>query len=183
MKDYIKELVKEAVAEVVEEMTCTGAVAGFSTPHAFKRKKKLKESEDPNDPLYVEYVSEMPGEEPFMMHGQKYQYVKAKYPNGKTDIGVYVFGQDMVYSYNAFRKMHNIKEAEQPEPYDSTSDTFAPGPRQRPEEWDASTTHQDAAESKKLLKWAAQRLQRENNPTNRDTLTRVINLLKKEVGL
>lgn len=76
------------------------------------------ETEHPLDgddsPLYVEYVSERSGEEPFELQGHKYQYVNAKYPEGKIDIGVYAFAGDIVYSYNAFRKMHNIREAFDP---------------------------------------------------------------------
>ena len=60
-------------------------------------------------PLYVEYYKEMSGEEPFEMGGNKYQYVWAKYPTGKKDIGVYAFGQDLVYSYDSFRKMHGLQ--------------------------------------------------------------------------
>jgi hypothetical protein len=183
MNDFIRSIVKEALEEVVSEMTTTGAVAGFSTPHAFKKKKKLKESEDTKNPLYVEFIRELPGEDPFMLGGQKYQYVKAKYPDGKEDIGVYAFAGDIVYGYNAFRQMNNIKEAEQPEPYDAASDSFAPAPRQRPEEWEAQTTARNPAEDKKLLQWAAQRYQRENNPSNRDTLLKVIKLLKSDLGL
>lgn len=70
--------------------------------------------EELEDPLYVEYVSERPGEDPFMLQGQKFQYVNAKYPNGKIDIGVYAFAGDIVYSYNVFRKMHGIQEAFDP---------------------------------------------------------------------
>ena len=64
---------------------------------------------DAEDPLYVEYDSERAGEEPFMLRGVKYQYVNAKYPDGKIDIGVYTPRGDVVYSYNAFRKMNNIQ--------------------------------------------------------------------------
>ena len=63
------------------------------------------------DPLYVEYVGQRQGEAPFMMNGQKYEYVNAKYPNGKVDVGVYAFAGDMVYGYNAFRQMMGIKES------------------------------------------------------------------------
>ena len=62
------------------------------------------------DPLYVEYHSQRQGEEPFMMGGTKYEYVNAKYPNGKIDIGVYSFAGDVVFSYESFRKRNNIKE-------------------------------------------------------------------------
>jgi hypothetical protein len=70
--------------------------------------------EELEEPLYVEYISERPGEEPFMLKGYKYQYVNAKYPNGKIDIGVYAFAGDVVYSYNVFRQMHGIQEAFDP---------------------------------------------------------------------
>lgn len=67
-----------------------------------------------NSSPYVEYLKDMSGEEPFTIGDNKYQYVWAKYPSGKTDIGVYAFGQDLVYDYNAFRKMHNINEMDAP---------------------------------------------------------------------
>lgn len=146
----------------IPEMTGTSAVAGYASPYAFD-KKGIKEVDwhdeesykhshgdakiDPGeeesygkygeekDPLYVEYVGQMTGEKPFMMGDKKFEYVWAKYPNGKKDIGVYAFAGDVVYSYNAFREMYNIKETAQPEPYDPETDQFAPGPRQRPEDW------------------------------------------------
>lgn len=61
------------------------------------------------DPLYVEYHSQRQGEVPFMMGGTKYEYVNAKYPNGKIDIGVYSYAGDIVYSYEAFKKRMGIK--------------------------------------------------------------------------
>lgn len=70
--------------------------------------------EELEDPLYVEYHSQRSGENPFMLHGKKFEYVNAKYPNGKIDIGVYAFAGDIVYSYNAFRQMYNIREAFDP---------------------------------------------------------------------
>lgn len=70
----------------------------------------LTENLSDNDPLYVEYHSQRQGEEPFMLGGTKYEYVNAKYPNGKIDIGVYSFAEDLVYSYNSFRRRHNIQE-------------------------------------------------------------------------
>lgn len=112
----------------------TANVDPIRTPHAFK--KKTQEGTDDEDPLYVEYHSQRKGEEPFMMGDQKFQFVNAKYPNGKIDIGVYAFAGDMVYSYKAFNQMMNIKEEEQPEAYDDKTDTMAPGPRPRPEDWE-----------------------------------------------
>jgi hypothetical protein len=75
--------------------------------------KMLKEDKDKsvdNDPLYVEYYKEMSGEEPFEMNGNKYQYVWAKYPDGKVDVGTYAFGQDLVYAYDKFKTMHKLQE-------------------------------------------------------------------------
>jgi hypothetical protein len=53
---------------------------------------------------YVEYDSERADEEPFMLHGEKWQFVNAIYPNGKKDIGVYRYSEDLVYSYDWFRR-------------------------------------------------------------------------------
>lgn len=72
-------------------------------------KQLIKESID-EDPLYVEYVGDLPDEVPFFIQGKKFEYVNARYPNGKVDIGVYSFSGDIVYSYEAFRNMFNIKE-------------------------------------------------------------------------
>jgi hypothetical protein len=75
--------------------------------------KIIKENEDKEidkDPLYVEYYKEMQGEEPFEMSGNKYQFVWAKYPDGKVDIGAYAFGQDLVYAYDKFKSMHKLQE-------------------------------------------------------------------------
>jgi hypothetical protein len=53
---------------------------------------------------YVEYDSERAGEEPFMLHGEKWQFVNAIYSDGKKDIGVYRYSEDLVYSYDWFRR-------------------------------------------------------------------------------
>jgi hypothetical protein len=66
--------------------------------------------EETENPLYVEYLKPMTNETPFMMNGEKFEYCWAKYPNGKTDIGVYAYHGDMCYGYQAFRQKYNIKE-------------------------------------------------------------------------
>ena len=58
----------------------------------------------------VEYVSDRNGENPFELHGQKWQFVNAKYPDGKIDIGVYRFGQDIVYDYQRWQEEMGINE-------------------------------------------------------------------------
>jgi len=65
------------------------------------------DGESPVD--YVEYSKDIEGEPRFKMGNKDFQYVWAKYPNGKTDIGVYSFGEDRVYGYEFFRKMYNIQ--------------------------------------------------------------------------
>lgn len=82
----------------------------YSIPYFKYWNNIVPENTETDDPLYVEYVKELPGEEPFMLHGKKFQYVWAKYPGGKIDIGVYAYSGDMVYGYNVFRKMFNLPE-------------------------------------------------------------------------
>ena len=76
----------------------------------------------------------------------------------------------------AFKRKKSMEEEEQPEPYDDTTDQFAPGPRSR-------TEPSEGNPDKKLLKWAIERYQREGNPNNLMALKRVILLLKKDLGL
>lgn len=64
-------------------------------------------------PLYVEYLRDRPGEEPFELGGKRWQFVNAKYPDGRQDIGVYAFGEDLVYHYELWRKMMGIDKENQ----------------------------------------------------------------------
>ncbi len=80
IKDILKQLIRECLNEVANEY----------------------------DEPYVTYLRQMNGEVPFMMGGKKYEYVWAKYPSGKRDIGVYAFAGDVVHGYNYFRKMYNL---------------------------------------------------------------------------
>jgi hypothetical protein len=52
----------------------------------------------------VEYVSDRSGEPVFEIHGERFQFVNAKYPDGKKDVGVYRFSEDMVYDLNYWRE-------------------------------------------------------------------------------
>lgn len=54
--------------------------------------------------LYVQYHSDRRDEDPFMLNGEKWQFVNAIYPDGKKDIGVYRYSEDLVYSYEWFRR-------------------------------------------------------------------------------
>lgn len=94
-------------------------VQGLDWPGIKQRINKgtLKEISD-DDVDYVEYHSQRKGEAPFVMKtgdGQaKFEYVNAKYPSGKIDIGVYAFRGDIVYGYQHFNKIFNI--GHHPEP-------------------------------------------------------------------
>lgn len=55
-------------------------------------------------PNVVQFKKEKPGEEKFVINGITWQYVWAVYPDGKSDIGVYRYGQDIVYAYDWFMK-------------------------------------------------------------------------------
>lgn len=117
----------------------TANVDPVRTPRAFK--KKVQEAEDPKDAFQVEYVGPYGNEQPFMMQTPdgkaKFEYCMGKYPDGTEDIAVYAYRGDITYGYKAFRKMFNIQEEEQPEMYDDETDAMAPGPRQRPEDWES----------------------------------------------
>lgn len=72
----------------------------------------IKETVEDDEAEYVEYIGPWPGEEPFMLQTpsgvSKFEYCKAKYPSGKTDLGVYSYRGDMCYGYNYFRKAHRL---------------------------------------------------------------------------
>jgi hypothetical protein len=119
----------EAWLEEAERRERAGDKEGAKTARQFARflmgqkdafenpARRPKES-----PLYVKYLSLMRGEEPFMMQGTKYEYVWAEYPGGIKDIGVYSYANDLVYSYDSFRKMMNL---------DRTNPVHSRNPRQR----------------------------------------------------
>lgn len=68
---------------------------------------------------------------------------------------------------------HVLKE--NMEPYDAETDQFGAASRDR-------TTPSSNPQNADLLKWAEDRLSREGNRLNRDTLERVIQMLKTEMG-
>ena len=70
--------------------------------------KKNPMHEDPLDAIYVEYMRPMQDEEPFMMGGSKYEFVRARYPDGRMDIGVYSQRGDVTYGYRHWRQMMNL---------------------------------------------------------------------------
>lgn len=58
--------------------------------------------------LYVEYHSEATGEPDFVISGRTYRYVRAKYPNGQVDLGIYCKETDMVMDYHQGRILLGI---------------------------------------------------------------------------
>jgi len=67
--------------------------------------------EDPLDAIYVEYMRPMQDEEPFMMGGSKYEFVRARYPDGRMDIAVYSQRGDVTYGYRHWRQMMGIEKS------------------------------------------------------------------------
>ena len=47
-------------------------------------------------------------EEPFVLSGEKWQFVTVKRDDGAEDIGVYRFSTDLCHDYLDFRKAYNL---------------------------------------------------------------------------
>ena len=99
--------VGDSVEKAADNMTNKDAEDFASTKHK-GLPEKVDEYLSQHDT--VQYISDMNGENPFMMGDIKWQFVKAKYPNGKIDIGVYRFGHDLVYDYARWMEEYNINE-------------------------------------------------------------------------
>jgi len=57
--------------------------------------------------IYVEYLRDRAGEEPFLMHGKRWQFVTIR-DEGREDIGVYSFDEDRCYHYGYWRDSMNL---------------------------------------------------------------------------
>ena len=105
--------------EVMKTATTIGGWAGGSGEiyrHIIAKAGKARPytnpmREDPLDAMYVEYLRPMKDEEPFVMGGTKYEFVRARYPDGRIDIGVYSTAGDLTYGYRHWRKMMNLDRA------------------------------------------------------------------------
>ena len=57
--------------------------------------------------VYVEYVRDRAGEDPFILAGKKWQFVTVT-DEGREDIGVYSFSEDRCYHYGYWRESMNL---------------------------------------------------------------------------
>jgi hypothetical protein len=99
--------VSDKVKKAADSMTDKEAEDFAGTKH-----KGLPEKVDEMLSLHdaVEYVSDRQGENPFELQGNKWEFVNARYPDGKIDIGVYRYGQDVVYDYQRWQEEMGINE-------------------------------------------------------------------------
>lgn len=81
---------------------------------------KIDEPKSNSNLIYVEYLSDMKGENPFNIHGDRYEYVWARYPGNKRDVGVYKFSNDLVLSFDWFKK-NILKQVVDNDDYEKTS--------------------------------------------------------------
>jgi len=56
----------------------------------------------------VEFLRARAFEEPFMLSGERWQFVTVRRPDGAEDIGVYRFSTDLCYDYADFRAHFNL---------------------------------------------------------------------------
>ena len=56
----------------------------------------------------VEFLRMRAFEDPFMLSGERWQFVTVRRPDGAEDIGVYRFATDLCYDYSDFRAHFNL---------------------------------------------------------------------------
>lgn len=56
----------------------------------------------------VEFIRLRSFEEPFILAGQKFQFVTVRNADGREDIGVYAFASDLCFDYGDFREAYNL---------------------------------------------------------------------------
>jgi hypothetical protein len=56
----------------------------------------------------VEYLRPRSFEDPFMLSGERWQFITVRRPDGQEDIGVYRFATDLCYDYADFRALFNL---------------------------------------------------------------------------
>jgi hypothetical protein len=56
----------------------------------------------------LEFIRLRSFEDPFVMDGEKWQFVTVKREDGAEDIGVYRFATDLCHEYADFRKLFNL---------------------------------------------------------------------------
>jgi hypothetical protein len=61
-----------------------------------------------NQMKIAEFIRLRSFEEPFILSGERWQFVTVKRADGAEDIGVYRFSTDLCYDYADFRKLFNL---------------------------------------------------------------------------
>jgi hypothetical protein len=56
----------------------------------------------------VEFLRARAFEEPFILSGERWQFVTVKRADGQEDIGVYRFATDLCHEYADFRALFNL---------------------------------------------------------------------------
>jgi len=56
----------------------------------------------------VEFLRARAFEDPFILAGERWQFVTVKRADGQEDIGVYRFATDLCYDYADFRALFNL---------------------------------------------------------------------------
>jgi len=56
----------------------------------------------------VEFLRARAFEDPFILAGERWQFVTVRRADGQEDIGVYRFATDLCYDYGDFRALFNL---------------------------------------------------------------------------
>ncbi len=106
-KTQFKQLVKECIKSVISEWDeYDQETDQFANQPADRSEPSISSR---NDLLPVEFEKDIPEEKPFEMGGQTYKFIFVKYPDGKTDVGIYSFVDDSVMGYKAFMQKMGMK--------------------------------------------------------------------------
>lgn len=78
------------------------------TRHAAVAALSKSQSQRTTPMKLAEFIRLRSFEDPFMLSGEKWQFVTVKRADGAEDIGVYRFSTDLCHEYADFRAMFNL---------------------------------------------------------------------------
>ena len=81
---------------------------GVKTPRAAVAALSKPKPNQSNRLRLVEFLRARAFEDPFIIHGEKWQFVTVLRADGAEDIGVYRFAPDLCYDYSDFRALFNL---------------------------------------------------------------------------